>query len=130
MNNMTFENFELKIYTKININTCALTYFCSFFMRNLWLWIKCPLLSDLDCLPDRLFCLVLQQSVYQKRDVRNAADDPCDDRTGRRGAFHARYVHGRGELGDLRRSVRGYAKKVDPIWLIVLSGVAGYLIYG
>ena len=80
-------------------------------MRNLWLWIKCPLLSDLDCLPDRLFCLVLQQSVYQKRDVRNAADDSCDDRTGRRGAFHARYVQGRGELGDLRRSVRGYAAK-------------------
>ena len=62
-------------------------------------------------LQDNLYCLVLQQSVYQKRDVRNAADDPCDDRTGRRGAFHARYVHGRGELGDLRRSVRGYAAK-------------------
>ena len=82
---MTFENFELRIYTKIDINTCALTCFCSFFMRNLWLWIKCPLLSDLDCLPDRLFCLVLQQSVYQKRDVRNAADGTCDDRAVRRG---------------------------------------------
>ena len=32
-----------------------------------------------------LFCLVLQQSVYQKRDVRNAADGTCDDRAVRRG---------------------------------------------
>ena len=59
--------------------------FLFFFMRNLWLRIKYPLFADLDCLPDRLFCLVQQQSVYQKRAVRNAADGTCDDRAVRRG---------------------------------------------
>ena len=59
--------------------------FLFFFYEKFVVVIKCPLLSDLDCLPDRLFCLVLQQSVYQKRDVRNAADGTCDDRAVRRG---------------------------------------------
>jgi len=30
---MTFENFELRIYTKIDINTCALTCFCFFYEK-------------------------------------------------------------------------------------------------
>ena len=53
------------------------------------------------------FYLALQDNLYIKREM-----------FGMRmmilaiiGAFHARYVHGRGELGDLRRSVRGYAAK-------------------